>query len=107
MEKPITRRRSLLRSVISHRAEITGVYYLKDIRNYTHKKRGIMQNNECEYIGRGALAGMLGVTKKAIEKWDSQRRIPGRVKIGRLVKYSLVEINKKLASGTLLLSQNK
>lgn len=60
---------------------------------------------DCEYIGRQTLAGMLGVTKKAIEKWDAQRRIPGRVKVGHLVKYSIAEVNKRLASGTFLLPQ--
>jgi len=45
------------------------------------------------------LAAKLSVTKKAVERWTSKRLIPGQIKVGRLWRYSLVEIEKRIQSG--------
>lgn len=58
--------------------------------------------NEPELIGRQELANMLGVSRKTVEAWDLQKRIPGRVKVGHLIKYQRSEIQRRFASGELL-----
>ena len=60
---------------------------------------------EKEYYDKTELAEMLNVSVKAIEKWGAQRRIPGRTKIGHLVRYRAVDVQKHLAAGSLLISK--
>lgn len=66
------------------------------------QEKKILTTNEKLLIGRQELADLLGVSKKTLDAWDSKRRIPGRVKIGHLVKYQVCEIQKRIAGGKLL-----
>jgi len=56
-----------------------------------------------EYLNSKQLAEKLNVSLKSIQKWTAERRIPGMVKCGRVWRYSLSEIEKRLLSGSFLL----
>jgi hypothetical protein len=62
---------------------------------------------EPEYLTGKQLATKLNVSLKSVFKWTAQRRIPGAVKFGYRWRYSAVEINKRILSGQLLLTDNK
>jgi hypothetical protein len=51
------------------------------------------------------LAKFLNVSLKFVEKYTALRRIPGQTKVGRVWRYDLRAIEKKLLSGELLLSK--
>lgn len=61
------------------------------------------QEQEPEYLTAEALAEMLSVSKKSIDHWTQKRLIPV-VKVGRLNRYPIREIHKRIASGRLLKS---
>jgi excisionase family DNA binding protein len=54
-----------------------------------------------EYFTPKELAVKLNVSLKAVQKWTYQRKLP-MVKIGRLNRYSRIEIEKRLLNGNLL-----
>lgn len=58
-----------------------------------------------DYLNLQTLAEKLIVSKRTVEKWEAARRIPGRVKCGRLIRYSALAIEKALLSGNLLLPE--
>lgn len=49
------------------------------------------------------LAQRCGLSEKTIRKWDAARRIPGRLSLGRAVRYDRATIERRLLSGELLL----
>jgi len=59
------------------------------------------RTNEPEYLNARQLAGKLNVSLKAVVKWTQARRLP-YVKMGRVNRYSRIEIEKRLISGNLL-----
>jgi predicted DNA-binding transcriptional regulator AlpA len=63
------------------------------------KAQGIV--SEMEYLDKKQLAAKLNCSVKSIINWTAGRRLP-MVKIGRLVRYPRVEIEKRLLSGQLL-----
>ena len=62
---------------------------------------------ESEYLNTEELSIMLNVSKKSIEKWRSQNRLPGQLKCGRVFRFRRLEVEKRLLSGQLLLPVNK
>ena len=71
---------------------------------YKKRKKGEAMSEQVEYIDAETLARKLGVGLKSIRKWTYQHRIPGMVRISRrCVRYSLLEIDRRLATGSLLL----
>ncbi|MFP4165297.1 MAG: helix-turn-helix transcriptional regulator [Chitinispirillaceae bacterium] len=60
---------------------------------------------EKELISRAELAELAGVSLKTVIKWDHSGRLPGKVQAGRLVKYRLEVIKKRIEDGCLLLSE--
>lgn len=50
-----------------------------------------------------SLASRLGVSEKTVRKWDARRLIPGRLTLGRAVRYDRLTVEKRLLSGALLL----
>ena len=56
---------------------------------------------EPEFLTPAEMAEMLRVPRRTLEKWVLQRRLPV-VKCGRLNRFSRVEIQKRLLSGSLL-----
>jgi len=54
-----------------------------------------------EYLDKHQLSTLVGVPLKSIEKWTTQRRLP-IVKMGKLVRYPVHEVRKRLISGELL-----
>ena len=57
---------------------------------------------EPEFLTAKQLAKMLNVSEKAIWKWRG--RLPA-IKMGRLVRFSRHEIEKRLLTGTLLVDK--
>ncbi len=55
------------------------------------------------YVSKDQLADLLSVSVRTIEK--NSRRISGRVKVGRTVRYYLPDIHKVLLSGRNLFSK--
>lgn len=49
------------------------------------------------------LANRLHISLKWVEKQTQNRRIPGQVKVGRVWRYSWVEIQRRMLSGQILL----
>jgi hypothetical protein len=49
------------------------------------------------------LANRLQISIKWVEKQTQNRRIPGQVKVGRVWRYSWVEIQRRMLSGQILL----
>lgn len=66
-----------------------------------------MQLNESEFFNTLELAKYLNVSRKSIEKWRYQNRIPGQVKCGYSWRYRKSEVEKRLLSGQLLLPVNE
>lgn len=48
------------------------------------------------------LARRLNVSPRTVRKWDLARRIPGRLKLGRCVRFDATTIEKAIARGDLL-----
>lgn len=67
-----------------------------------------MDKNKAEndFFKTNELATYLNVSKKSIEKWRSQNRLPA-VKVGYSWRYRKREIEKRLLSGQLLLPVDK
>jgi predicted DNA-binding transcriptional regulator AlpA len=61
-------------------------------------------DNENEYLSAEQLAKKLSVSPKSVRKWTQKRKLPGVVRLGkRCIRYRLVDIEKRLLSGELLL----
>jgi len=58
-----------------------------------------------DFLTPEQLASMLQVSKKFIDKHIASRRLPGAVKIGRLWRFSRIEVEKRLVTGELLLPE--
>jgi hypothetical protein len=56
---------------------------------------------EPEYLTPRQLAGKVNVSLKAVTKWTAARRLPC-CKMGRVWRYPVREIEKRLLSGNLL-----
>ena len=65
----------------------------------------IEQTIEPELIDSRQLATMLSVSKKFIDKHTAAHRLPGMVRVGRLIRFRRLEIEKRLATGELLLPE--
>lgn len=61
--------------------------------------------DEKELFDSNQLAVYLNVSKKSIEKWRVQNRLPGACRIGRYWRFRRNEIEKRLLSGQLLLAR--
>lgn len=53
------------------------------------------------------LAKYVGVSRKFVVKHVENRRIPGAVKVGRVWRFRISEVEKRLHCGELLLPQKK
>lgn len=58
-----------------------------------------------EFLTAKELAEMLSVSRKFVIKNTMTHRMPGQVKIGRLWRYRLRDVEKRLLSGKLLLDR--
>ena len=60
------------------------------------------------FLTTAELAEMLAVSEKAIRLWTDQGLMPGVVRIGkRCLRYRKATIEKKLASGQLLIERDR
>jgi len=62
---------------------------------FSRKERGMNKMVEKKFIGTKELAEYLGIKLNTVYSWVSMRRIP-YVKVGRLTKFDLKEIDKWL-----------
>jgi hypothetical protein len=55
-----------------------------------------------EYFSKDALAGLLGVTPRTLNRWHDERTGPDRIRVGRKVLYSLARwLESRSERGTL------
>ena len=60
-----------------------------------------------EFLTARELATKLGMSTKFIEKQTARRRIPGATKIGRVWRYRVSDVERRLLTGNLLLDGQK
>lgn len=58
-----------------------------------------------EYLNKKELAEKLGVSERFIEDNTLARKIPGAVKIGRLWRYRVMDLEKALLRGVFLIEK--
>jgi excisionase family DNA binding protein len=58
---------------------------------------------DAKFINSRQLQELLNVSEAFIQKYMAARRLPGMVKIGKLWRFNLEEVEKQLATGDLLL----
>jgi excisionase family DNA binding protein len=63
--------------------------------------------SDTKYITSRELQELLKVSKKFVQKHMASRRLPGMVRIGKMWRFNLEEVEKQLAKGELLLPKDK
>lgn len=58
---------------------------------------------DCAFFTVETLAAFLDVPRRTVEKWAMARRLPGMVKVGRLLRFDRTAIQRAALSGSLLL----
>lgn len=66
-----------------------------------------MNESNKEFLNAHELAEKLGMSTKFIAKQTARRRIPGATKVGRVWRYRLIEIEKRLLTGRFLLDSKR
>ena len=79
-----------------------------------HHQRGAMENMndaaglECRrMLSTYGVALYLGISRKSVFRHVSAGRMPGVVRVGKLLRFDRYVIDKQLAAGNLLLDKNK
>ncbi len=62
-----------------------------------------VRENAVEFFDTAGLARYLNVSPKSVVKWRNAKRLPGAVRCGRVWRFSRVEVEKRIAGGSLLL----
>ncbi|AWJ94825.1 DNA-binding protein (plasmid) [Azospirillum baldaniorum] len=51
-----------------------------------------------EYLTPDALAAMLGISERTLQRWHAARRGPARCKVGKLIRYRIEAVRDWLAA---------
>lgn len=60
------------------------------------------QNKPSDFLKPKELADKIGMSLKWVTAQTQARRVPGQIKIGRLWRYRLTEVEKRLLAGQFL-----
>ncbi len=66
-----------------------------------------MDQETREYFSTESLARHIEVSKKSIEKWRDERRIPGAVRVGRVWRFRRVDVERQLLTGQFPMPKRK
>ncbi len=69
------------------------------------KKVDSMETQSKEFLSPRELAGKIGMSLRFIEDNTRLRKIPGAIKIGRVWRYRVTDVEKALLRGTFLIEK--